>query len=478
MKSHALTAILQPKERRRFEQYLERHRPAVLLPIFKQLSKEAKNEASPTKEQLFQRSFGKPFQEKEVEKFEQELLLLHQELILFLAKIREEEQSDAQEQLHLLEVLAKREAWDLWDKTWNRALRQAEKQTDYAQQKALLQASFKIRHQREEIDTDFLAEMQQLLQKVAIQQLKDTGEKLLDIRIRLSHTKLALQDLKPAYEAQLPHTHLAQTLFEEEPLHRYLDLLAKLYFLNGKAKIEPLKQALALQDEVEKIREKYKPNRQLLLSSLALEYTAQGQWAAADDAYRQMRPFLMEQKDLNNSLLVYNYMINTLYLGRYRDVLQLQAAYAEWVTAEHPLYPNYLYAACWAHLFLGEKDKGMQLIEEAKPGPNSKPKTYEVGLQRAILHYQMQDYEQAEQELLALQQQMLHQRKEVYQLLEPQVEALLALFKIEKRGASEKEKQAQQRALIEKVAPQISASAEVDTLAWHWLKRELNRDRE
>lgn len=475
MKSYILTAVLLPKERKRFEQHLGQHGRTVLLSIFQQLKKSVKRKQPPQEKVLFQRVFDKPYQEEEAHKLQRELQLLNSELELFLATIREEEQTELKEQLYLLELLADRQAWDLWDKIWNRALRQAEREVDYNQKWMLLQEGFKVRHQREEISVDLLTEMQQLLEDVASEQLKGLGEQLLDLRIQQSRIGANLSCADPSYEAQVPDTYLAPALFEEDPLHRYLDLRARIYFMKGEAKIKALQQALALQDEVESMREQYKKSRYLLLNSIAVEYSKQLKWQAADDAYREMRPFLMEQKDLSNAKRVYNYMMNSLYLGDYRDVLELYTDYAEIVTPQQKLHPSYLRAACWAYIFLGENEKGQQFLPNASQ-KHSDLDNYSASLQQAILYYQMGKWEESERELIHLQQQLHHKKQELNKQLELQVKAMLDVLKIASSTAPESQKQGQRKALIEAISTKIRKPGQAVTVFWHWLTYQVAQD--
>lgn len=473
MKSYELIALMQPKERRRFAQRLQTHRRTVLQQLFAILCKQVKREQLPEKERLYQELFSEPYTPELDYKLRHELRLLNQELSLFLAEIQEQSEGTLTEQRYLLDVLAARQAWDLWDKTLNRAQRQAEKQSDYGHTCRLLAEQFKVLQQRRELNEDSLAEMRDLLQGAAQEQLKQTGEQLLDLRIRLSHTEVNLRYFRPDYPAQLPETYLPLELFEGEALHRFLDLQAQMYFLSGKDKIAVLQESLELHSEVASIRPRYEKTRNLSLGTIAMEYSMQRQWEAADEAYQELRPFFMEQKDLNNSMQVYNYMMNTLYLGKYHEVLELHAAYSEVVGPGHKMYYRYLYTACWAYIFLGENEKGLQLILHDNLQQRSDFDNYYARLQYAILYYQMGNWEQCERELLNMQQRMRYKKQELNKIFELQLEGLSRLLKIEWGAHSASEKQAQRQALLQEMEPKISISQQAYILPWYWLKKQL-----
>lgn len=473
MKTLALLAQLQPAEEELLRAQLKAHKRKKLYRLYICLSEEP----DLTREELFERLFETAYHCKKDYKLRNELRLLNQEIeALWIEEERQNQlrSDDFRQQRAYFKLLLDREAFDLLNREWKRALQQAQEAQHFEQLGFLWELRFGLDFRTREVKAALFEDSKQSLQQARQYRYWQGVEGYLINRGRQAYVLANQHAITHQSKEQLPELPFEEELLEQHFLFEYLECIAQSYLAEGKEKLAYLERCLALQSDVEAIRPRFAANALPAWASMAVEYSVQRQFEKSHQAFQKVIP-PWEALTARHLPIVYNYLVNLLYLEKWQEAQACVEAVWEILPPDHRLYARFCYMRCWLCLFQEEHEAGLDLLITDALQRHADFDNYYARLLFALLYFQMDDWESCERELTNMRQRLRYKKKEINPLFECYAQALSELHKRHIKPQTAQESAAWGRRIRKDLQEALAQEQGADLLFRKWIFQYLEQ---
>ena len=453
MKTIDLINILNQQEKEKIGFVLETQGKTELKKLWKHFQTAGFTEEKIDKNELIQQLKDRPVQPSDNQYLRTRLSQLNKFIEHFLvAEHHNANQSEADfsREDTLLRIFLARRHYSLFEKSWNRLFKQAERQQCHDQLAQLYKLYFEYVRYHQGVDIEKLKKVKPLLQK-AIQQnwfhfLETHGH----LAYAMAYTDRVLHAAgqAKASNAPAPVPELGQS--SDWPLHiRFLFDWGESYYLRGEEKIGKLEQLLERHEQTLRFPLEKKQQQAYILATIALEYFFMEAYQDADVYYQKVFKLIGKVPEPYFLDILFNYFSNLLAIGQFRKAAgyfhQYEAAIMQ--SPKHAF--RFQFLAALAHLFLDETSEAFEVMsQEIYQLPE-----YESVYGRilvAFIYYQWQEYEQTERELQNLLQKIRY-KAPPFPDIESTARLFLKFLRLIDKPLDRKAKQVELQGLLEEI---------------------------
>lgn len=338
MKTQKLIRLLTAGEREEFRVQLSVKRNKKSLRIFDFLQRE-KNSGDDVLAKLYKTIFAKTRTKENDFLLRNELRLLNRQLELFLAVLKlKKADADFESETNLLflHTLLDREAWDLFEKEWEKEFQRCETNGSWPALVRLGEINLEYIVRRRKITAAGLTKVLEVLNR--FDQLVQRQYIHRQAQIRLYRAQLARQQSEtdpslPLEEIIVPPIEASPS---NDPYLGYAEQARHAYLSRGEKTIGYMKKALDYLEHCRPGELNIVRSRTQLQGQIALEYFLAGQYEEADRYYKALLPNASSLNDNTRTASLYlNYISNLIRLREFAEVLRFIAA-QEKIFASHP----------------------------------------------------------------------------------------------------------------------------------------------
>lgn len=475
MKTLALMEQLTAAEEEDLAQQLKQHKRQKLFHLYEQLLAQPDIE----KEVLFEILFKDNYTQKKDYKLRNELRLLNREIEAFWIQQQREVQlrkDSFRQQRAYFELLMKRGALKLLDSEWQEALEQAEQMAHFQQLSFLwkLRASLDFRLRENKLAS--LEDIRVHLEKARHYQYWQGVEDYLINRGREAYILANQQGYTRKFSTGLTDLPFRESVLKEHPLFEYLECIAQAYLVKGVEKLRYLERTLELWEEISDIRPHFAGSARQTEAIIATEYSIQRYFEKSHQAFQKVLP-PWNQLQVVHLPIIYNYVVNLLYMEKLDLVEECFAAVKKILEPSHRHYTRFCYMRCWLYLFQGKNKAGLDLLITDSLRQHADFDNYYARLLFALLYFQMDDWESCERELTNMRQRMRYKKKELNNLFELYANALTELLKRKIEPQTAEERAIWGQRIICELEEALEQEKEADLLFRKWICAYINNQK-
>lgn len=416
MKSIELLQILSKQEQKFLELELKENKKKQLEKTYKAIKKAAKKNVEPNKEKLYKDIFSEEFNSQKDYRLRHELRVLNEFIEDFLIRqqfLNNYKQEEYQSDLRLLKYYIEKKAYNLYEKQWNKTFKQAKIYDCFEQMRELLELNFSVWYAQLREDTNrMLTEMRKSTNEMVNCIENYAIEEFLKAQQLAAFTEAIFKQIQPLREFSLPQVPLVVNKNVEDlpVVGQFFHYIITQYSTTGTPKIEAVKKALALVDEVDKKRTQVNHiNSKLsLLGILATEYSVKNDNISANKVYESLLPLAIKEQVQNLPAILYNYMMNSLHLKSYEKVITLYDTYADIMEQMPQLKRITRFCLCWAYVFLAKPDEALAILNTLQLPKLEEKDYYYARMLYIALYCEMENWETANRELTNTYQAMYY----------------------------------------------------------------------
>lgn len=472
MKTLALLKQLLPSEEASLRQHLMQHKRKKLYHLYECLLEYPEIE----KPALFEQIFELPYHKKKDYKLRNELRLLNKEIESFwIEQYRSEvlRKDTFRQQRACFELLLERGALDLLKEDWQQALQKAQEASHFQQLAFLWELRFNVEEQTRESTLEVSEDAWGYLEKARQFKYWEGVERYLINRGREAYILANQEAYTRERSGSLPELPFEETVLQEHFLFEYLECITQSYLLVGTEKLRYLERSLELQEQVNNIRPRFASNAQRTWATIAIEYSIQRSFQKSHEAFQKVLP-PWNRLQVAHLPIVYNYLVNLLYLGKLDVAEECFKAVDEILPTSYKFYARFCYMHCWLYLFQGESEKGLELLITDSLRQHADFDNYYARLLFALLYFQMDDWESCDRELTNMRQRMRYKKKEINNLFGLYANALTELLKWHMEPQSAEEQEAWGQRIIQELEAALKGEKEADLLFRKWICSYIN----
>lgn len=406
MKTIEILQLMTSSELKHFEKkVINSHKRNSLKKLYLYLKKHQKVE----KETAFLKVFDTAYTSKKDALLRNELRLLNKELELFMVEQawRNELSIHSNEtQLSLLKIYLERKEFGLFEQTWRKLYKKAQRERLYSIKAVLINLFFKYKTSYSEVDAALYQDLKTLLEEALTATVAQMQVDYKELELKdafIQRTLYGLTGQKYNYQKLTTYYHRENEL-ENDDIVAFLDYRIQSYFLNGLEKIKSLQTALQHSSTLE---EKYPKHESLKESiviteiTVALEFFILEEYEKADRLYLQVLERGFDFPDVKKAVLYFNYITNLIFLEAYDRAIHFYETNKEICTKAKVFY-RIQYMLCWAYIMQESYEKPMKMLLEYNIQQRPESDFVYARLLLTILYCSTQEMELAEREVYNL----------------------------------------------------------------------------
>lgn len=411
LKTKELLAVLSNQEIQNLIESLKSHKRQSLELLLKALLTTDNQSEEIEKSMLFSAAFEEKYSPEKDYLLRNEFRLLNKEIEKFIILKQVSEVFKHNPQLlseYYLNQLLQAKQYNLFDKEWKSAVRSCERNYNFDLLSKLHLMWVDYLRNHEEISLSNLDHLEKSLHTAAV--YMETVNKMNQKRIEL-HREYSRRIANVIGEGGLSKKNVDLPAAHKDFIKHYNDYflgVSQAYKFTGSEKLNYLQQSLISLNHLEKCDGSFVKDKIRVLGNIAVEYFINKQFTKADKWYNKALEAM--ERDTVMIDLIFNYAVNLLSLGQFREMTDLFYKYHQEILLTPKVRYRFEYFACLALAMMDKPTEAFKILNHELQQRPQKDYFY-FRLIYAVLSFQKKDYDACLRELENIRQSPRYKRR-------------------------------------------------------------------